>query len=126
MASPYPPGPPGPQGPMGPPPGPPQGPINTPYPPGQYRYPPWRHYPMLDLVTFIIRMVGVLIVFVGVIGIGSWVSDLGNEDTWSDSKDIFEDLGGNIFIIGAGGIVIAVSYLMLGISKFAKGKYDTT
>jgi hypothetical protein len=70
-------------------------------------------------------MVGVLIVFVGVIGIGSWVSDLSNESTWDDFPDLFDELGSSIALIGAGGIVIAVSYFMLGLAKFAKGKYDT-
>jgi hypothetical protein len=70
-------------------------------------------------------MVGVLILFIGVIGIGTWVGDLGDQSTWQDFPNIFKGLGDNILVIGAGGIIIAVSYLMLGIAKFAKGKYDT-
>jgi hypothetical protein len=70
-------------------------------------------------------MVGVLIIFVGVIGIGNWITDLGGQSIWSSPGDMFEDLGSSVILIGSGGIIIAVSYMILGIARFFKGKYET-
>lgn len=130
----YPPPPQGPPGPPGPPeqPRPSGPPRDERMPPPNYYPPPyrgnfWRQYPALSLVTFLIRMVGVLVIFIGVILIGTWISDLYNADSnWSNPDDMFEDLGTNVVIIGIGGIIMSVSYLIDGIARFAKGKFETS
>ena len=91
-----------------------------------YQFNPWRHYPTIDLTTFILRMVGVLIIFIGVIMIGFWISDLGDSSMYRDPKELYENLGNNVITIGIGGIILSTSYLIDGIAKFSKGKYETS
>ena len=69
-------------------------------------------------------MIGVIIIFVGVIGIGFWITDLGSPS--SNWNNTYENLGNNVLLIGIGGIILAVSYLIQGIGDFLQGKYETS
>jgi len=72
-------------------------------------------------------MIGVIIIFVGVMGIGFWISDLGSPGSiWNDPKEMYENLGNNVLLIGIGGIILAVSYLIQGVGDFLQGKYETS
>ncbi len=70
-------------------------------------------------------MVGVLIIFVGVLMVAFWIKDLGDpEGSWNDPEEMFDGLGNDVLIIGIGGIVLSTSYLIAGIAKFSKGKFE--
>jgi len=80
----------------------------------------WNAYPALLLATRITAMAGLMIAFVGVIGIGGTIGSI--MDSWM--RDPFGSIGAFTAIIGVGGIVFGVSHLMRGIADFLKGKKD--
>ena len=97
------------------------------YYPKKYQPQAWRFYPAIDAMRLIIHMIGLIIIFIGVIGVGFWINSFG-DDVESEEKRSFEysmrRLSNQVIIIGVGGIRLSVSYLIGAVAQFLKGGYE--
>lgn len=80
-------------------------------------------YPHIYLVSFIVFMIGIVVVFIGVMMIGDLMIDMGSDDA-PDGEEFFEDMGSNIRMIAMGGLICAGGFILKGVAKFFDGQMD--